>query len=78
MPRFFFDTDDGVRRVHDAVGMDLSSEVDIPSALCDLLFDLEHAEILKGDRRHFDVTIRNAIGVTVYKGTMMLDVEWKR
>ena len=75
MPRFYFDTDDGVRRVHDTAGIDLTGPTDIPTEAHDLLFDLGHAEILKGRPRQFTATVRDATGAKIYRVTATLDIE---
>ena len=77
MLRFFFGTDDGVRRVHDTDGIVLACLTGIPAEPHDLLFDLGRAEILKGKPRYFTATMRDATGVAVYRGTVALDVEWE-
>ena len=75
MPRYFFDTDNGERQFRDHAGIDLASADDIPSTTRDLLFDLGHAEILKGQDRVFIAVVRDERGATVYRGSMVLRVD---
>ena len=51
MPRYYFDTDDGERRIHDESGVDLTSFDDVQNATRDLLFDLGYAELTNGKDR---------------------------
>ena len=78
MARYFFDTDDGERQFRDDAGIDLSSADDIPSTTRDLLFDIGHAQLLKGKDRTFTAAVRDEQGVTVYRGSMILRIELDR
>ena len=75
MPRYYFDTDDGERQVHDESGVDLASMDDIEATTRDLLFDLGHAKLLDGEDRRFTAVVRDDRGVTIYRGSMTLRID---
>lgn len=75
VPRYYFDTDDGERRVQDQFGVDLGSEAEVAEATRDLLFDIGHAEILDGQDRVFTAAARDVRGVVVLRGSMVLRIE---
>ena len=76
MPRYYFDTNDGERKVHDESGVDLASVDDIEATTRDLLLDLGHAKLLDGKDRRFTAVVRDDQGATVYHGSMVLRIDW--
>ena len=75
MPLFYFDTDDGELAIRDEIGIDLTTREDVESTTRDLLFDLGHAEVLKGADRIFNATVRDAEGAVVYRGSLTLRID---
>lgn len=74
MQRYFFDTHDGELAIPDETGIDLTTREDVESTVRDLLFDLSHAELLKGADRTFTATVRNAEGAVEYRGSLILRI----
>ncbi len=75
MPLFFFDTHDGELTVRDEIGIDLATREDVESTTRDLLFDLGHAEVLNGADRIFTATVRDAVGMVAYRGSLTLRID---
>ena len=75
MPRYFFDTNDGELAIPDEIGIDLKTREDVESTVRDLLFDLGHAELLKGVDRTFTAVVRNAEGTVEYRGSLTLRID---
>ncbi len=75
MPRYFFDTHDGELATPDEIGIDLTTREDVESTVRDLLFDLGHAELLKGADRTFTAIVRNAEGAVEYRGSLTLRID---
>ncbi len=75
MPRYFFDTNDGDLAIRDEIGIDLTSHGDVERTTRDLLFDLGHAELLKGVDRTFTAIVRNERGAVEYRGAMTLRID---
>ena len=73
MPRYFFDIDDGRRRVHDATGMDLRDEDGAMREAGYLLQTL--ADIRQMERRPGTTTVRVRDGddEEIYEGTARLE-----
>lgn len=73
MARYFFDIDDGKRRVHDRTGMDLPSEISVLKEAGHLLLalaELRHVE----DRPGVTVVrVRDSEGEQVYEGSTCLE-----
>ena len=72
MPRFYFDTHDGDIAIRDEVGVNLTALENVSSTTRDLLFDLGHAELMRGEERVFTAVVRNSTGDAVYQASMTL------
>lgn len=75
MPHFFFDSDDGRRRIRDVIGLTLSGIDDVESEVKRLTYDLAFAELLKGVHRQFTVSVRDEAGRIVYRGSVTLKID---
>ncbi len=75
MPRFYFDTCDGERRVRDELGIDLASRDDIPAETAALLVGLGQDEMLNGRPKTFTVKVWDHEGALLYRGTAILDIQ---
>lgn len=72
LPRFFFDTDDGLTRSIDGTGLDLAGLEDVEAEALRLLQDLVHHRMPVG-RRVLTVRVRDEHGDVVYRGEMTID-----
>ena len=72
---FFFDTDDGERRIADGSGTDLPDEAEAVEQAVSLLRDLSHARIASGAPRTFSVRVRDANGEDLYAASLQLRVD---
>lgn len=74
MPLFFFDVDDGRRRIRDDTGMSLDDADRVEAEVERIVYDLAFGELLGGVSRRFTATVRDEAGQIVYRGTMTLDI----
>ena len=72
---FFFDTDDGERRVADPSGTDLPDEAEAIEQAVSLLRDLSHVPVAPGAPRSFSVRVRSTGGGALYAASLRLAVE---
>ncbi len=72
---FFFDTDDGQRRIADHSGTDLSGAGEAVEQAVALLRDLSHAGVAVGATRTFAVRVRGADGEDAYAASLQLRVD---
>ncbi len=72
---FFFDTDDGERRVSDPSGTELPDEAEAVEQAVSLLRDLSHLPVSPGEPRSCAVRVRNADGRALYAASLRLAVE---
>ena len=59
---FFFDTDDGRRRITDNAGIDLPDEAEALEQAVSLLRDLSHGGVVPGAARRLAVRVRGEDG----------------
>lgn len=76
MPRFYFDTDDGVEKQVDDVGIDLPTLETARRHAVSILPDIAREELPDGDRRVFVSKLRNEDGHTIFIATLSLIGEW--
>lgn len=72
---FFFDTDDGERRVADDSGLDLPGGAEAVEQAVALLRDLSHAGVDVGASRVFSVRVRDAAGGDAFAASLELRVD---
>jgi hypothetical protein len=72
---FFFDTDDGQRRIADGAGIDLPDAAEVVEQAVAMLRDLSHAGVGAGGSRTFSVRVRGADGEGAYAASLQLKVD---
>ena len=76
MPRYFFDTDDGLVARPDTIGLQLENDAAARRAALDALPDMARETMPDGDRHTFLSSIRNEAGVVIYSATMSVIGRW--
>ena len=76
MPRYFFDTDDDNVLIVDDEGVILADDEAARLHAQDALPDMARDLMPDGDRRTFQVGVRDGSGATIYRATLTLKGEW--
>ena len=76
MPRFYIDTSDQSRFVHDMEGFEFEDIEAAKNAAVDALPDMARDELPDGDSRTFIAVVRDAQGRTLLQATMSFGITW--
>ncbi len=73
MPRYYFDTDDGIRLKRDVIGQDLDGPETVRQAALETLSDMTCNTLPgEGDKRLMIVRVRDAEGRSVLRASLSL------
>jgi len=75
MPRFFFDTYDGVNLLSDDIGQELESIAAAKAEARRALPDMGRDPFPDGDRRTFIISVRNAAGKVILRLALLLMID---
>ncbi len=76
MPRFYIDTSDQARFVHDQEGLEFEDVEAAKDAAVDALPDMARDVLPDGDSRTFIAVVRDEKGRTLLQATMSFSVTW--
>lgn len=72
MPRYYFDTFNGVEHIRDETGLEFPNRNAASFAAQDALPDIARAQLPDGNRRDFIVDVRDSVGLVIYTCTLSL------
>lgn len=78
MPRYFFDSDDGDLHVIDDEGQEALDAAAARDLALSLLPHMARDKLPDGDRRNFQVRVRDERGDVIYTADLTLRGEWKK
>ena len=76
MPRFYFDIDDGRRKIADEEGSDLSDRQQAKEEGINLVLEFARERLADGDQRTVLCKIRDGAGALILSVSLALNAEW--
>lgn len=76
VPRYYFDTDDGRRKISDEEGADLSDSLQAREEAINIVVEFARDGLLDGDQRTVHCKVRDEAGASVLAASLSLNAAW--